>query len=209
MEGLTAQQQLEKQIEDRDAGARPQAVRLYVRNSDIISSVVLILYAVDQLAQIRYREALLLDQSRDGTQTRMFEITVYDAAQSAAREGLLVHERIVLVGVAEGFVPDITLGLKSPHHRRDSIEMGLRLGRQINKLADKQRPVAPEASHQLLFAACEFFHRSILFIFTPYICTVIINCLLPTHQGIVCPSVMGSFAPSLPAVSRLAHHKDN
>ena len=191
-------------------------LRLYVRNSDIISSVVLILYAVDQLAQIRYREAHLLDQSRDGTQTRMFEITVYDAAQSAAREGLLVHERIVLVGVAEGFVSDITLGLKSPYHRRNSIEMGLRLGRQINKLADKQRPVAPEASHQLLFAACEYFHRSIIFIFTPYIYTVIINCLLSTHQGIVCPhqgivcpSVMGSFAPSLPAVSRLAHHKDN
>ena len=126
----------------------------------------------------------------------MFEITVYDAAQSAARKGLLVHKRIVLVGVAEGFVPDITLGLKSPYHRRDSIEMGLRLGRQINKLADKQRPVAPEASHQLLFAACEFFHRSIIFIFTPYIYTVIINCLLPTHQGIVCPIKVSSAPPS-------------
>lgn len=118
---------------------------------------VLIFDAVDQAAQFAERDLLLLDQRRDRPEVGILEIAADHAAERRARKLLLAHHRIVLVGAAEGVVGDIAFGFERADHRRKGVEMGFGIGRKGHQFAYEQRTVLPEAAHQLLFPACQFF----------------------------------------------------
>ena len=116
MQRIAAQQQLVKQVEDRQASRSLQTVKRKVGIG--LSFFGLTFDLPDQVAQIVHGDFLLPYERRNHPEVGIVEILAHHALQRLAAELLLADERIILVGAAIGLVSDVPFRLEATHHRR-------------------------------------------------------------------------------------------